>query len=109
VPTTVDSPGASRSGDAPAPGAAADEALEALLGRTSARLEQVSGDLALATRVQARLREEVACLERRLADAEAERLALAEKIDERDRLLAQVFASRSWRWTERLRRLLGRP
>lgn len=111
MPTTVDSPGASRTADAtPSAGAgASDEPIEFLLGRTSARLEHVRGELALAMRVQARLREEVEHLERRLRDAEAERLALAEKVDERDRLLTLVFASRSWRWAQALRRVLGRP
>jgi hypothetical protein len=47
-------------------------------------------------------------LERRLHIAEAECLELRDKVDHRDRLLSQVFGSRSWRWTQAMRRALGR-
>lgn len=86
-----------------------DATIEALLGRTSAQLDQARADVALTARLQARLLEEIERLERRLEDAEAERLELLEKVTHRDRLLGQIFASRSWRWANALRRLLGRP
>jgi hypothetical protein len=86
-----------------------DASIEAVLARTSAQLEQARFEVALAARVQQRLLDEIARLQELLADAEAERVALREQIDRRDRLLSQIFASRSWRWTQRLRRVIGRP
>jgi septal ring factor EnvC (AmiA/AmiB activator) len=86
----------------------ADDALEALLGRTSAQLDEARAELALAETVRARLAAEVERLEHRLRESEAERLELADKIAHRDRIITQVFSSRSWRWTQALRRLLRR-
>ncbi len=82
--------------------------IEEALGRLSAELEQARFDLELATKVRARLEREVARLEWRLAEAEANRDELREQRDDRDRLLSSIFASRSWRWTQLLRRFLGR-
>jgi hypothetical protein len=78
------------------------------LGRTSVQLEQARFEIALANRVQERLLKEIERLEHRLSDTEAERLELLERVDDRDRLLAQVFSSRSWRWAQTLRKFLGR-
>jgi hypothetical protein len=86
----------------------ADASLEALLGRTTVELERARADLTLAAQVRTRLQDEIERLECRLADAEAERLDLLGKIDDRDRLLGQVLGSRSWRWGRVLRRLLVR-
>jgi len=82
--------------------------LESLLGRTSAELDRVNAELALDARLRSRLQDEVERLERRLRDAEAQCLELGEKVDHRDRLLGQIFASRSWRWAQVMRRVLGR-
>src|SRR5581483_7864527 len=71
-------------------------------------LEPARFDLDLSNRVQERLLKEIERLEQRLADAEAERLELLEQVNHRDRLLTQIFRSRSWRWTQALRRSLGR-
>ncbi len=87
---------------------AADASLEALVGRTSAQLDQARADVALAAQLRARLQDEIERLERRLADAEVERLELLVKVDDRDRLLTQVLGSRSWRWGRALRRVLRR-
>jgi hypothetical protein len=83
--------------------------------RTSTRrsrrswLEQRRAELALAAEVRARLQAEVEHLEHRLHDAEVERSDLTDKLTHRDRLLGQIFGSRSWRWTQALRRMLRRP
>jgi hypothetical protein len=86
-----------------------DATLEALLGRTVTELEQRRAELALAAEVRARLQAEVEHLEHRLHDAEVERSDLIDKLTHRDRLLGQIFSSRSWRWTQALRRMLRRP
>lgn len=83
-------------------------ALEAEVARSRVSLDQARFEIDLATRVQERLLKEIDRLEHRLADTEAERLELLEQVTHRDRLLAQVFSSRSWRWTQALRRRLGR-
>jgi len=90
-------------------GEAAHGPLEELLGRTSAELDAALAELALSAKVRSRLEVEVERLEQRLRDAEGERRELREKLDHRDRLLGQVFGSRSWRWTQAVRRLVGRP
>jgi hypothetical protein len=82
--------------------------IEEALGRTSVQLEQAQFELALASRVRERLLKEIERLEQRLSDTEVERLELLERVNERDRLIAQVFSSRSWRWAQSLRRLIGR-
>jgi len=84
------------------------EALESLLGRTSAQLDHARGELALATQLRSRMQEEITRLERRLRDAEAECLELRGELERRDRLLGQILDSRSWRWTQALRRVVGR-
>jgi hypothetical protein len=89
-------------------GEGGEAALEAQLGRRSAQLEAARAEIALAAQVRARLLEELDRLERRLGDAEAERLDLLEKLEKRDRLLSQIFGSRSWRWAQVMRRVLGR-
>jgi chromosome segregation ATPase len=94
-PSSSDDPSSTRS---------IDEAL----GRTGAQLDQARFELTLARRVQARLLKEIERLEHRLADSESERLELLERVDERDRLIAQIFGSRSWRWAQLLRRVFGR-
>ncbi|HZR84592.1 MAG TPA: hypothetical protein VFD92_26095 [Candidatus Binatia bacterium] len=86
----------------------ATEPLPATLARSTVWLEQARFDLDLSNRVQERLLKEIERLEQRLADAEAERLELLEQVNHRDRLLTQIFRSRSWRWTQALRRSLGR-
>jgi hypothetical protein len=91
----------------PPPGAS-DEPLEALLGRTSAQLDAARAEVALAATLRDRLLAEIEQLERRLQDSEIERIELADKIAHRDRILAQVFGSRSWRWAQALRRMLRR-
>ncbi|MBM4246829.1 MAG: hypothetical protein FJ148_24060 [Deltaproteobacteria bacterium] len=88
---------------------AAGDALARVLGRTSAQLDEARAAAELAESVRERLASDVCRLERRLADVEAERDELREKVKYRDRLLAQIFGSRSWRWTQALRRRLGRP
>lgn len=85
-----------------------DRRIEEALGRMSAELEQARFELALVKGVRARLEREVERLAQRLADAEASRSELGERVNERDRLLATVFASRSWRWAQALRRVIGR-
>ena len=89
-------------------GSPEDASIEAVLGRTVARLDQARAEAALAVRQSERLRDEIELLERRLADSEAERLELLEKVEQRDRLLSQIFGSRSWRMGQALRHLLGR-
>jgi hypothetical protein len=79
-----------------------------LLARTSADLERASAEIALEARLRSRLQEEVERLERRLRDAQAECLELGEKVGHRDRLLSQIFGSRSWRWAQAMRRVFGR-
>lgn len=86
----------------------ADAGLEALLGRTVTELDRARAELALALQLRARLLGEIERLERRLRDAEAERLELLEKVHHRDRILTQIFGSRSWRWAQALRRMRGR-
>ena len=108
--TGVDRP-ADREPDSPATTAidlSSTGSLESLLGRTSAELDRANAELALATRLQTRTQDDVERLERRLRDAEVQCLELREKLDYRDRLLSQVFASRTWRWAQALRRALGR-
>jgi chromosome segregation ATPase len=83
--------------------------LAAALGRASAQLDEARAAAALADGLRERLANDVRRLERRLADVEAERDELLEKLNHRDRLLTQIFGSRSWRWTQGLRRRLGRP
>lgn len=78
------------------------------LGRTSAQLDEARAEARLADELRQRLLADVRRLERRLQDAEAECHELAEKVKHRDRLLSQVFGSRSWRWTQALRRSLRR-
>lgn len=90
-------------------GADVDTTLETLLARTVTDLEQSRAELALAAEIRARLQGEVEHLERRLHDAEVERSDLIDKVAHRDRLLSQIFGSRSWRWAQALRRMLGRP
>lgn len=85
-----------------------DAALESILGRTLAQLEQSRAEVALAAEIRTRLQAEIEQLERRLHDAEAERVDLIDKVDHRDRILSQIFGSRSWRWAQALRRTLGR-
>ena len=78
------------------------------LGRTSAQLDEARAEARLADELRQRLLADVRRLERRLQDAEAECHELAEKVKHRDRLLSQIFGSRSWRWTQALRRSLKR-
>jgi len=85
-----------------------DATLEAILGRTLAQLEQSRAEVALAAEIRTRLQAEIEQLERRLHDAEAERVDLIDKVDHRDRILSQIFGSRSWRWAQALRRTLRR-
>jgi hypothetical protein len=85
-----------------------DAPIEAVLGRTSAQLEQARFEIGLAARLQERLLREIERLEHSLADAQAEHLELLEQVNHRDLLLSQVFSSRSWRWAQTLRRILGR-
>jgi hypothetical protein len=85
-----------------------DAAIEAVLGRTTAKLEQARFDMGLAARLQKRLLDEIDRLEGRLAESDAERLELVEKVHDRDRMLGKIFGSRSWRWAQALRRMLGR-
>ena len=85
-----------------------DGSVEALLGRTSAQLDEARAGVALAAQLRARLLGEIERLEQRLRDSEAERFELLEKLSHRDGLLSQIFGSRSWRWTHALRRMLGR-
>lgn len=94
-------------GDDAEPGRSRD-ALAATLGRTSAQLDEARAAARLAEELRQRLLADVRRLERRLQDAEAECHDLAEKVKHRDRLLAQIFGSRSWRWTQALRRTLKR-
>jgi chromosome segregation ATPase len=84
------------------------DALAEALGRTSAQLDAARADLALSESVRQRLAAEVQRLKRRLDDVEVERAELADKVRHRDGLLGLVFASRSWRWTQALRRALRR-
>lgn len=85
------------------------DALATALGRTSAQLDEARAAAALAESLRERLAGDVRRLERRLADVEAERDELLDRLKHRDRLLSQIFGSRSWRWTQTLRRRLGRP
>lgn len=94
-------------GDPPSAGVA-DAPPATTLARTHVRLEQAKFEIELGVRVQERLLREIDRLEQRVADVEAERLELLEQVNHRDRLLTQVFSSRSWRWTQALRRRLGR-
>lgn len=88
--------------------AAAHESLEAALGRAGGQLDQARFELTLKTRVQERLLKEIERLERRLDDSETERMELLEQVVHRDHIISQIFGSRSWRWSQSLRRLLGR-
>lgn len=87
---------------------ASPDALAAALGRTSAQLDEARAAAALAESLRDRLAADVRRLERRLQDVEAECHELAEKVKHRDRLLSLIFGSRSWRWTQALRRTLKR-
>lgn len=78
------------------------------LGRTSAQLDEARAAARLSEELRQRLLADVRRLERRLQDAEAECHELAEKVKHRDRILSQIFGSRSWRWTQALRRTLKR-
>lgn len=95
---------AASNGDSPP----AQESLQAALGRAGGQLEQARFELTLTARVQERLLREVERLEQRLSDAESERNELLEQVAHRDRIIAQIFGSRSWRWAQALRRVLGR-
>ena len=95
---------AAPNGDSPA----VQESLEAALGRAGGQLEQARFELTLTARVQERLLREIDRLEQRLTDTESERTELLEQVAHRDRIIGQIFASRSWRWAQALRRMLGR-
>lgn len=86
----------------------AEAPLEELLGRATADADRARAEAALAAEIRTRLEREVERLERQLRDAEAERLELLARVEDRDRLLSRIFGSRSWRFTQALRRLLGR-
>jgi len=62
----------------------------------------------LAVKSQERLEKELRRLERRLAEVEAERTALRTRLDERERYLAAIRASRPWKVIQLLRSLVGR-
>jgi hypothetical protein len=86
----------------------AGASLEELLGRQSAQLDRARAEIELAAQLRVRLLDEIDRLERSLRDADAERLDLLDKVQNRDRLLGQIFGSRSWRWAQVMRRVLGR-
>ncbi|MBY0279286.1 hypothetical protein K2Z84_28460 [Candidatus Binatia bacterium] len=87
---------------------APSETLAEALGRASARVDALRADLDVSERVRLRLAEELRRLGRRIEDVEAECRELSERVRHRDRLLAQIFGSRSWRVTQALRRALKR-
>ena len=78
------------------------------LGTLSAEVEKLRFELAMVQRVEARQRGEIVRLERRIAVLETERRELIDQVAHRDRLLTLIQSSRSWRWTQALRRRLGR-
>lgn len=92
-------------------GDGADEAASRESGRV-ARLEVALEDalrrLELAQRIVKRQARELERLEREAALLRAEGESLRRQVDERSRLLATIFSSRSWRWAQALRRALKR-
>jgi hypothetical protein len=62
----------------------------------------------LALKAQERLEKELRRFERRLAEVEAERTALRTRLEERERYLAAIRASRPWKLIQLLRGLVGR-
>jgi len=71
-------------------------------------LSEVRFERDLALKVQQRLAKELERAGRRLAEVEAERAALRSRLEERERYLAAVRASRPWRVVQFLRGLVGR-
>ncbi len=78
------------------------------LGTLSTEVENLRFKLAMAQQVEGRQRGEIARLERRIAVLETERRELIGQVAHRDRLLTLIQSSRSWRWTQAVRRRLGR-
>ncbi|MBM4269357.1 MAG: hypothetical protein FJ144_22590 [Deltaproteobacteria bacterium] len=64
--------------------------------------------LNLAQTISERRARECERLEREFALLRAERDGYRHQLEERNRMLAAIFGSRSWRWTRALRRTFGR-
>jgi Skp family chaperone for outer membrane proteins len=62
----------------------------------------------LARRIQKRLETEIQRLQNHVAAIEADRNALRQRLDERERYLGALHASRGWRILQALRGLFGR-
>ena len=73
-----------------------------------ATLEELRFQQDLDRRTNRRLSSEIEKLTSRIHEMESDRRSLLALLEERDRLVAVIFASRSWRAMQALRRLLGR-
>jgi hypothetical protein len=76
--------------------------------RLQVALEQSRHDQEVLRELKTRLKRELSSLDRRVVELEGERDSLLARLSERDRVLDVMKQSRSWRWTQALRRLLGR-
>ncbi len=74
----------------------------------SARVERAQHERDLARAAQTRLEEEVQRLAYRVAELEADRVALKNRTDEAEAYVAAVKASTPWRVIQWLRGLVGR-
>lgn len=74
----------------------------------SARVEKARHEREMALAAARRLEEEVGRLEYRIAELEADRVALKNRTEEAEAYVAAVKASRPWRVIQALRGLVGR-
>jgi phage shock protein A len=74
----------------------------------SARVEKARHEREMALATVKRLEEEVRRLEYRIAELEADRVALKNRTEEAESYVAAVKTSRPWRIVQTLRSLVGR-
>ncbi len=77
-------------------------------GWVSARVEKARHERDLALAVAKRMQDELHRLEYRIAELEADRVALKNRTEEAEAYVAAVKASRPWRLIQFLRSLMGR-
>jgi predicted nuclease with TOPRIM domain len=76
--------------------------------RLRVRLEEAQFALELSRRTVASLEAEIRLLEHRLAQAEADRAAVKNRLDERESYVAAVHRSGGWKILQRFRGFFGR-
>jgi len=74
----------------------------------SVRLDEALFELELSRELVRRLELDVRRLEQRLAQLEADRLVVAQRLEERERYLAAILRSTAWKLIQKLRGLFGR-